>query len=125
MTDLDVFVTNIRNSSYVTNITVDVFEIVDRNANNLCNPFKYDLRCALFSLLSFVKTNLTPQGEREAKRRPYLKGLHRLHGCSCSRWSSNMSAGGNCRFMFDVRFSIVVEFSAVIANFLCKIFYKI
>ena len=28
---------------------------------DLCNPFKHDLRCALFSLLSFVKTNSTSQ----------------------------------------------------------------
>ena len=32
---------------------------------NLCNPFKYDLRCALFfPFFLFVKTNSTPQRER-------------------------------------------------------------
>ena len=74
MTDLDVFVANMRNSSYVTNITVDVFEIVDRDENT--------------RVFVFAGTE-------------------------------------NCRFMFDVLFSLLVEFSAVIANFLLKSFYKI
>ena len=43
---------------------------------NLCTPFKHDSRCALFSLLSFVTTNSTPQ--REAQRMSCLKGVQRL-----------------------------------------------
>ena len=42
----------------------------------LCNPFNSDRGCALFSLLSYLKTNSTPQ--REAPRRSGLKGLQRL-----------------------------------------------
>ena len=42
----------------------------------LYTPFKHDSRCALFSLLSFVTTNLTPQ--REAQRMSCLKGVQRL-----------------------------------------------
>ena len=38
---------------------------------NLCSPFKHDSRCALFSLLSFVTTNSTPQ--REAQRMSCFK----------------------------------------------------
>ena len=50
---------------------------IDQLISNLCNPFKYDLHCALFSHLSLLKTKSTPQ--REAQRRSYLKGLHRLY----------------------------------------------
>ena len=44
--------------------------------SNLCTPFKHDSRCALFSLLSFVTTNSTPQ--REAQRMSCLKGVQTL-----------------------------------------------
>ena len=44
--------------------------------NNLRTPFKHDSRCALFSLLSFVSKNSTPQ--REAQRMSCLKGVQRL-----------------------------------------------
>ena len=53
--------------------------------NNHCNPFKYDLRCALFSLLSLLKTKSTPQWEPQ--RMSYLKGLQRLDR---SLWCSDI-----------------------------------
>ena len=45
-------------------------------SSQLWTPFKHDSRCALFSLLSFVTTNSTPQ--REAQRMSCLKGVQRL-----------------------------------------------
>ena len=44
--------------------------------NNLCNVFNPDLHCALFFLLSLLKTNSTPH--REAQRRSGLKEIQRL-----------------------------------------------
>ena len=56
------------------------FLIIDfcksRKSYKLRTPFKHDSRCALFSLLSFVTTNSTPQ--REAQRMSCLKGVQRL-----------------------------------------------
>ena len=43
------------------------------NVFKLRTPFKDDSRCALFSLLSFVTINSTPQ--REAQRMSCLKGV--------------------------------------------------
>ena len=37
------------------------FHLTDSFYCNLCNPFKFDLRCALFSLLSLLKTKSKPQ----------------------------------------------------------------
>ena len=54
-----------------------LFDFKNCDSYNLCTPFKHDSRCALFSLLSFVTTNSTPQ--REAQRMSCLKGVQRLY----------------------------------------------
>ena len=64
-----------------------VFEVhEDRlkiSSYNLRSPFKYDSRCALFSLLSFVTTNSTPQ--KEAQRMSYLKEVQILQQSPLAR----------------------------------------
>ena len=70
------FVLLIFHHQYSTNYFISSFENKGINKCKLRSPFKHDSRCALFSLLSFVTTNSTPQ--REAQRMSYLKGVQRL-----------------------------------------------
>ena len=90
------------------------FHLTDSFYCNLCNPFKFDLRCARFSLLSLLKTKSKPQ--REAQWRSYLKALQRLQ-VKANLHSQPLS--------FQNLFSTILDFGGSTICILSDILYKI
>ena len=62
-------------SRYAVAVFLNLFEQTLKN--NLCTPFKYDIRCASFCGVEFVVTK--ERREKRAQRESYLKGVQRLH----------------------------------------------
>ena len=60
----------------VTNIDVDDGKAGDRGRNNLCTPFKHDIRCASLCGVKFVVTK--ERREKRAQRESCLKGVRSL-----------------------------------------------
>ena len=66
---------------------------------HLCNPFKYELRCASFCGVEFAfKREIR---EKRAQRRSYLKGLQRLQG-----WTWKKETGRPCPILYRLYFFI-------------------
>ena len=70
-----------------TNISIRKHFLISKRIYNLCNPFKYDLRCASLCGVEFVFTK--ERRENGAQRRSYFKGLQRLLVLDFSRVDFN------------------------------------